>query len=255
MINFLRKLRRNQKPSSSERTRAGYKYLKHALGEISLVVIGILIALAIDNANEDRKDREKLHGYLDKISHSVKADLEAIQDLAEYRQSTKQASEILLKRISHEEFLLDTVVQNGLQKAFVQQYFSPNVGAYESLINSGHLELLKSEEILQLLPKYYNTTQDLAKEEDIFNRFLEALETELAKDGTLKLIFPIERPDLVPPISQDDFRARLKTFFEHPSTFTMLTSYLRIDNLENYYNQLDSLGNLMITEIGKEIKR
>lgn len=52
MINFLRKLRRNNMNT---------KYFKYAIGEIVLVVIGILIALSINNWNEYRKkvDNEK----------------------------------------------------------------------------------------------------------------------------------------------------------------------------------------------------
>ena len=39
------------------------KYLLYAIGEIALVVIGILIALQINNWNEWRKDNEALRGY------------------------------------------------------------------------------------------------------------------------------------------------------------------------------------------------
>lgn len=51
MINFLRKLRKKEIKRSN--------YIKYALGEIVLVVIGILIALSINNLNEGRKERKK----------------------------------------------------------------------------------------------------------------------------------------------------------------------------------------------------
>ena len=50
MIKFFRKIRFDL----IEKNKTG-KYLKYAIGEIVLVVIGILIALSINNWNEDRK--------------------------------------------------------------------------------------------------------------------------------------------------------------------------------------------------------
>ena len=50
MIKFFRKIRQNLPIENKTR-----KYLKYAIGEIVLVVIGILIALSINNWNEDRK--------------------------------------------------------------------------------------------------------------------------------------------------------------------------------------------------------
>ena len=53
MLTFLRKIRRSLIESGSAR-----KYFLYAIGEIALVVIGILIALQINNWNEDRKDKK-----------------------------------------------------------------------------------------------------------------------------------------------------------------------------------------------------
>lgn len=54
MIHFFRKIRRNLLANSQF-----LKYLKYAIGEIILVVLGILIALYINNWNENRKSEEK----------------------------------------------------------------------------------------------------------------------------------------------------------------------------------------------------
>tara|TARA_Y100000385_G_C13099534_1_gene643585 strand:- start:2936 stop:3121 length:186 start_codon:yes stop_codon:yes gene_type:complete len=53
MLTLLRKIRKSLIDSGSSR-----KYLLYAIGEIALVVIGILIALQINNWNESRKDRQ-----------------------------------------------------------------------------------------------------------------------------------------------------------------------------------------------------
>ena len=53
MLTFLRKIRRSLINSGATR-----KYLLYAVGEIALVVIGILIALQVNNLNENRKARD-----------------------------------------------------------------------------------------------------------------------------------------------------------------------------------------------------
>ena len=50
------------------------KYLKYAIGEIILVVIGILIALSINNWNEERKTNRQLQGYLSSIAKNIQSD-------------------------------------------------------------------------------------------------------------------------------------------------------------------------------------
>ena len=62
MINFFRHIRKDL----MEKNKTG-KYLKYAFGEIILVVIGILIALQINNWNEDRKTNSIKQSYYSQI--------------------------------------------------------------------------------------------------------------------------------------------------------------------------------------------
>ena len=62
MINFFRKKR---KKLADENKAA--KYARYAIGEIVLVVIGILIALSINNWNENRKEKKLAKTYLENL--------------------------------------------------------------------------------------------------------------------------------------------------------------------------------------------
>jgi len=62
MIKFFRSIRKSL--LSEGKTS---KYFKYAIGEIVLVVIGILIALQINNWNENRKSQEKIDNYFEKM--------------------------------------------------------------------------------------------------------------------------------------------------------------------------------------------
>ena len=69
MIKFFRRIRYGL----MEQNKTG-KYFKYAIGEIVLVVIGILIALQINNWNEQRKDNAKEQEYLKEIKNSLITD-------------------------------------------------------------------------------------------------------------------------------------------------------------------------------------
>ena len=111
------------------------KYILYAVGEIILVVIGILIALQINNWNEDRinsqTDYERTYIY-----HQATINV--------YNIILKQPKEI---NSFYEDFF------NCVQFT----YFFPKTSSYETL-KSGHLELIKSDslkEIISLLSKEF----------------------------------------------------------------------------------------------------
>ena len=66
MINFFRKIRRDLIANSKS-----YKYFKYAIGEIVLVVLGILIALQINNWNEERKNSELFDARLVEVEKEL----------------------------------------------------------------------------------------------------------------------------------------------------------------------------------------
>ena len=70
------------------------QYLKYALGEIILVVIGILIALQINNWNQSKKGRISLNEYLIKIKSHTQEDIVQLEELSKGR---KQIGELCKK--------------------------------------------------------------------------------------------------------------------------------------------------------------
>lgn len=63
------------------------KYLKYAIGEILLVVIGILIALQINNWNEKRKIQKEIQGIYSQIIHGLDNDIVELSDNLNYYES------------------------------------------------------------------------------------------------------------------------------------------------------------------------
>ena len=76
MIPFFRKLRKKMADDNRP-----LKYMRYAIGEIVLVVIGILIALSINNWNEERKTKLKAQVYIEQIIYDIAKDTLSINNL------------------------------------------------------------------------------------------------------------------------------------------------------------------------------
>ncbi len=82
-----------------------FKYLAYAIGEIILVVIGILIAVQINNANEARKQNLQLQGIFKNITYDLSTDTTIVNNYIKIEEEViKQSKRILNKEITAENF-------------------------------------------------------------------------------------------------------------------------------------------------------
>jgi hypothetical protein len=91
MLTFLRKIRRSLIDSGSAR-----RYLLYAIGEIALVVIGILIALQINNWNEWRKDRIIETERLQNLAENLESNISELEGLIRVSKRGDEASQLIL---------------------------------------------------------------------------------------------------------------------------------------------------------------
>ena len=70
MLKFFRKIRQNLIDQ-----RDAKRYLLYALGEILLVMIGILLALQVNTWNQDRLNQVKMAGLLSQLQNDIEADI------------------------------------------------------------------------------------------------------------------------------------------------------------------------------------
>ncbi|NNK79857.1 MAG: hypothetical protein HKO93_00035 [Flavobacteriales bacterium] len=146
MIKFFRKIRQRLLSESKFS-----KYLLYAIGEIALVMIGILLALQVNNWNELRKERGREVGFL----HGLKTDLLADQRQLDYiieRRTEKVANAIaLLKEVplrTHQEvFAADSMI--GRLFGWVE--FVPQRNTFDELVSSGNLSIISNDSIKNML--------------------------------------------------------------------------------------------------------
>ena len=132
------------------------KYFKYAVGEIVLVVIGILIALQINNWNESRKqDFERI-----KLVQNIISDFKITNSrLEESLNLSKNTNANISKylNLSDSDFInlpIDSLLKFSYS-IFQELEFEPLLSSYERSISTGKLELIKNEKFHQLIPDFF----------------------------------------------------------------------------------------------------
>ncbi|MGK0254695.1 MAG: hypothetical protein ACI9OE_002203 [Mariniflexile sp.] len=148
-------------------------YIKYGIGEIVLVVIGILIALQINNWNENKKSNLQYFQYLTAIKSNIQEDLMVLDSLIEQREqiiaNSKKERNMFLKN----SFDFETTV-NATRTAFGAFYFYPNISAFHALSNSSVAGKLNGTELNTLLIDYYAQISIIQQEEKSVNEQLKS---------------------------------------------------------------------------------
>ena len=116
------------------------KYFKYAIGEIILVVIGILIALSINNWNENRKAYELEQSYYCLLLNDIEQDKEQIKTLIAVNKKRIENSNNAISIIQSENIDLTELGRKiNLSRRDGTQSFIPNSSTYEDIKSSGCL--------------------------------------------------------------------------------------------------------------------
>ncbi|MBT8315876.1 MAG: hypothetical protein KJP26_15570 [Maribacter sp.] len=133
------------------------KYLLYAIGEIVLVVIGILIALQINNWNEWRKDREKEKIILSDLADNIKINIQSLQNDIALLQKWNHSSEIVIHVLETKLDYSDTLNQHfHLARITKQNLFLSNIG-YQAYKDEG-LDILSNKTLSTEVIKLYEVT-------------------------------------------------------------------------------------------------
>jgi hypothetical protein len=159
MIKFFRKIRQNLLMEN----KTG-KYFKYAIGEIVLVVIGILIALQINNWNNNRIEKQFETQILKEISKSIKNDLRRNKAIIKNRiLPKKEAIEKLIKNLNSKEMEHDSILWSYFSTMKLGATFTYDKGPYESLKSAG-LQKIKYDSLRSKIINLYDNVLPRGKE-------------------------------------------------------------------------------------------
>ena len=158
MIQIFRKIRLRMLKGGSK-----LQYVKYALGEIILVVAGILIALQINNWNEDRKDRIQEQKILRQLSDEFRLNLNQIDNKIQLRENIiKQSAEVLAIMDAKKEVDLDTL----LRKISVVLLAPTFDRIKNEELDSDRIQLIRNDSLRRYLNNWSSRITNLKEQEN-----------------------------------------------------------------------------------------
>lgn len=185
MIKFFRKIR--QRLLSENRFS---KYLVYAIGEILLVVIGILIALQINNWSEENKTDNRQSNYLELIKNEMSNNLDALK-------FEKQRLNEALIGMRELVALCDRPSAEITEKEFSSSWtkvFSKTIrfrhedGAMKELISSGVLNDINNDHIRNTLAAWEGMIEKVIIQEQEVNSYIQKGNNYLERHGSVRTI-------------------------------------------------------------------
>ncbi len=148
------------------------KYMLYAIGEILLVVIGILIALQINNWNEDRKDKRLEQNYLSKIHEEFKKNKEQFDLTISMHKQSYESSNWIIENYNKLDINIDTLRKHLLVFRYSYTY-NPSKSSIDAVINSGKLGVIRDNELSNKLIEWHELITDYQEEEIISRNFFD----------------------------------------------------------------------------------
>ena len=238
MIRFLKKIRiRLLKQGQTK------KYLLYAIGEIFLIVVGILIALQVNNINSKYQEKKRENVILSELEKNLIKDFKGITfDIETYATAIK-ACEQVLKNLNNDTRAIDSL-GSFYFNLLLNAAFAPNVTTYENLKSFG-IDKVSNDKIREQITQLYSEKYTFLSriEQDIttpyfFITFVPSLQENLETDRVRKKAWPVNFKSLS---KNHLFKEQLKTRIRH------------IEYMINYNIGVKKMIQNLIFDIEKEI--
>lgn len=150
MIHFLRKIRHSLIKGEGMK-----KYVLYAIGEIILVVVGILLALQIDDWNENRKARQSEQIYLLKIKGDLLNQQENIQAMIRLDSTIAVRLDGLLGDFSRDQRFLKDSIRGNLTFLIMTTFLNNINTTFDEMKSTGRLTLIQNDTFRSQLIELY----------------------------------------------------------------------------------------------------
>ncbi|MCR8667694.1 DUF6090 family protein [Aestuariibaculum sp. M13] len=271
MIKFFRKIRQN-----SIKENKTINYLKYAFGETILVVLGILIALQVNEWNNERNRKNIESTILKQLETDLKTSETELKKISAFYLDRARASALVERAFWKEEIPNDTI-EKSIRIPMSSRIYSPVLGTLRSLINSGNMDNISSDSIKNELTSYLEKVDYLLKdirryEETYYRKGVEKVNQNFPNTFTsleehknyysenLEKVTQRKNYELglylIPPdLDKVPFQSNLEEFFNNKELFIAYKSlYIAHRNVYYRYNDILDLTSGLLVKIEKEIK-
>ena len=245
------------------------KYLLYAIGEIILVVIGILIALSINDWNQDLKNRKQESQILTQLLSEYNSNLEQINSKIYIRQEVLKPSLIILNYTKREISEINADSFNlHLSRVVTRPTFDPELGVTNELGNSGKLYLIRNSDLRNKITSFSSFLSELHEEEmvtfnhveNVFLPFISEhyqlgrLIAEFLDDAAFKATFTLvnseENKSIKDLFTQADMEPILyNTEFEDHIALMISNTIYTNQQSEGVKEKIEAITNLIKSEI------
>ena len=226
MIKFFRKIR--QKLLSENKFS---KYLFYAIGEIVLVVIGILIALQINNSNQTRINKIIEKETLDNLRQDLGSALIQLDIKIEQNYLNKTSDSIALEIINSKTIVSTDSIYKLLLTHIFTPTFDPELGTLTEILNTGKMEIIRSEPLRNHISSWNKYMDEL---DEVDNRLIyldDNIKTPLYskhlpyRNSLNFVINPNTNDILKSEFGESNFQTNIESFFYTLETENMLSNY------------------------------
>jgi len=229
------------------------KYILYAFGEILLVVLGILIALQVNNWNQSQQLIEKEVGYLKNIKANLDEDLAVANSVLEFNKQKRAVFDSLvvyfdanIDRRKITEFLVPTHMP--IISSF--ELFQINKTAFENMKSANDISIISDEDLRYQLSDYYANDPLIGTQERVFesSRTFRAYITRkmMHKEA---IDFYLKTNSLIPKFEElEDFRGEIDFYYNYFDVQVVMDAQDRY--VQEFINQIK----LLIKAIERELE-
>lgn len=239
MIKFFRKIRKKLLSESKFS-----KYLLYAIGEIVLVVVGILIALQINNWNEASKDSALEIKILEEIKENIESDFLDHRQNNEFMERTITSSEIILNHLENNLPYHDSLAEHFSWLPIIPDFYSVTSG-YQLLSSKG-VNLITNDSLRRDISFLYDNANEWTRDFFDFikgNSYRILTENMVPKFKSFKAFKSYEPRDYSKLLKDDEFKSYVQFNLGFLRTFKGL------------YQERIELGKTLADRLEKEIEK
>lgn len=238
MFKFFRKIRFNLLENAQSA-----KYLKYALGEILLVVIGILIALQVNVWREQSNNAKIEQNYLSGILNDIDQDIIKLSEIIESDLKEFDAFTTVLKGFTDNDIKNSPAFVLALGETYSSHFFAGNSVVFEDMKSSGRINLIISDSLRYSILEYYTESQRVLDSEAINSEVIMQLKNEAFVDN-IDMNSLIER-FMLPSNWQSEINGLEFSFFE---------SDLNNPEVAAFANRISLLKGILLTHYGRHLE-
>ena len=206
MIKFFRKIRYDL----MGKNKTG-KYIKYAVGEIVLVVIGILIAIQLNEWRKESNNNNQKQIVLNALKLEFEANQQQLDTVVYYLEKV-QKSYILANEmiINSQKIYSENDYSNLIVNISWTYTFNPSNGALRSAISSNEIHLIENKRLIEILFSWEDVIKDSDEEALTIRKF--QYESQEFKGKYISAAFewkPI-LPEMISPNKISDFKGLIQ---------------------------------------------